>query len=326
MNFTNVPEQIDKDFIFSRLTEEDIFGFYGIPVQRGKFCSPLRRDRRPTCNFYRSRNNQLIYRDWGTNHRFDAIGLVQWKFNLSFGQALIRIWADMLVSGNPSLPASYGKTEYISKKEPARIRVKRRPWTMDDAQWWQIHGISLNTLRFYNVSPIERAWLNGEPFYVNNPKDVCYAYHFGFEEYKLYFPMRDEFRFISSSSAIQGWHQLPPTGRWVVITKSLKDVMLLHEYSIAAIALHSEALVPSDDLLEKLKERFEYAVLFYDNDRQGITAMQQAKSKMPCIWIPRKAGSPKDITDYRAAYGYVKTLDLIKYAENKLEKWIKEQS
>lgn len=326
LNFSNVPEKVDKEFILSNVSEEDIFTAYGLPIQQGKFCSPLRADKRPTCNFFRNKTNRLYYRDWGTNHRFDAIGFVQWKFRISFGQALFRIWQDLILGNSSSLPSKIGhNTIHITKKEPARIRIKKRPFSITDSQWWEAFGISLNTLRYYNVYAVERVWLNDKSHYLYNSKDICYAYHFGYEEYKIYFPMREKYRFISSSTRVQGWDQLPLHGKWVVVTKSLKDVMLLYQFDVAAIALSSEAIVPSEEVLRKLKGRFEHIVLFYDNDRQGILSMQKMKKKMPCVWIPRGEKSPKDITDYFLANGKQATYNLIQYAKNKLEKWIVEK-
>jgi hypothetical protein len=318
LKFDNVPESLSKDWIISKIPEEAIFNFYGLTVQDGKFCSPLRADNRPTCNFYRDNNNVLMYRDWATNHHFDAIGFVKWKYGISYGQALSRIYNDM-INHNPGKPGQ-GTTVHIVKKKASEIRIKRRPFNQSDIYYWQQFGISTQVLDIFNVSAIQRAWVNNEPVYLYNQSDVCYAYRFGAFKYKLYFPMRKEYRFLSSSSDIQGWNQLPDKGDWVVITKSLKDVMLLYTFGIPAIALSTEAQVPSNELITKLKERFTNIVLFYDNDERGISSMQKAKTSLPCMWIPKRY-EVKDITDYYSKYGRDATYELIFYAKRKLEYW-----
>ena len=311
-----MPESLSKDWIISKLPEEEIFNFYGLTVRDDKFVSPLRNDNHPTCNFYRDNNNRLIYRDWATNHYFDAIGFVMWKFGISYGQALLRIRKDMILR-NPGSRRSNGNTVRITKKQPSRIRIKRRQWNQWDENYWRQFGLSLAVLKRFNVYPIERAWLNDEPFYLYSNEDVCYAYRFGYEQYKLYFPLREQHRFVTSYRGIQGENQLPVKGKWLVITKSLKDVMLLYRYGIPAIALQGEAIVPDTELIERFGKRFENIVMFYDNDKQGILSMQKAKKFISCVWIPRHYGV-KDITDSYKSYGKDATYELIFYAMRKV--------
>ena len=320
LKFDNVTESLSKDWIISKIPEEAIFNFYGLTIQDGKFCSPLRADNRPTCNFYRDNKNMLIYRDWATNHHFDAIGFVKWKYKISYGQALSRIYDDLINTHNPGKQSGHGATVRIVKKKASKIRIKRRPFNRRDIHYWTGFGISEQVLNIFNVSAIQRAWVNNESVYLYNQSDVCYAYRFGAFKYKLYFPMREDYRFLSSSSAVQGWKQLPEKGEWVVITKSLKDVMLLYTYGIPAIALSTESQVPSNELITKLKERFDNIVMFYDNDERGISSMQKAKVNLPCMWIPKRY-EVKDITDYYSKYGRAATYELIFYAKRKLEYW-----
>lgn len=319
LRFNNVTESLDKDWILSKISEEEIFNFYGLTIQNGKFCSPLRIDSRPTCNFYRNTNNQLIYRDWATNHHFDVIGFVKWKYGISYGQALFRIHED-IIKMNPGSSSVNNNTVRVIKKQSSRIRIKKRPFNARDVQYWNKHGISTAVLNIYNVFAIERAWVNDESIYLYNQSDVCYAYRFGEEKYKLYFPMRTDYRFMSSTSKIQGWQQLPMLGKWLVITKSLKDVMLLSRFGIAAIALSTEAQIPTIELITELRERFDNIIMFYDNDLRGLSSMQKIKSMLPCMWIPKRYNI-KDITDYYSMYGKEATYELIHYAKQKFKYW-----
>jgi hypothetical protein len=324
LDFEQVPERLDKNFIFSRVSDEDIFQFYGIPLNNGTFCSPLRQDRHPTCSFYRSPSGILYYRDWGAaDHYFDAIGFVMYLYSLSFTQALHKIWNDMIVK-NPSLQVVSRRENviHVSTGEACKIQVKRRSFSTADITWWLQYGITEDALFKYGVSSIKRAWLDGRPHYIHSVDDPCYAYHFGPYQYKLYFPKRTKYRFLSSSNKIQGWDQLPSSGNWLVITKSMKDVMLLDRFNVPAIALASESEIPSIDLINVLKERFKNIVVVYDNDKQGILSMQKAKEHLPCMWLPRLASNrQKDISDYYKHNGHSETNNLITYAKNKLSLW-----
>jgi DNA primase len=74
---------------------------------------------------------------------------------------------------------------------------------------------------------------------------------------------------------------LPKTGDYLVVTKSLKDVMTLYSLGISAIAPISENCFLSESQYNRLKERFKYIILLYDNDRPGLRAMLSIKRKFP---------------------------------------------
>lgn len=92
-----------------------------------------------------------------------------------------------------------------------------------------------------------------------------------------------KYRFISNwkSFRLQGDHTLPKTGDYLVITKSLKDVMTLYNLGIPAIAPISENCFLSEAQYHRLKERFKHIILLYDNDRPGLRAMISIKKKFP---------------------------------------------
>jgi DNA primase len=106
----------------------------------------------------------------------------------------------------------------------------------------------------------------------------------------------------------------------------MKDVMLFSQFNVPAIALASESEVPDIELVNRLKERFENIVVFYDNDKQGILSMQKAKQHLPCMWLPRlQVNKTKDISDYYKENGLSETSNLIDYAKNKLSLWNQER-
>lgn len=99
----------------------------------------------------------------------------------------------------------------------------------------------------------------------------------------------------------------------LVITKSMKDVMCLYQYGITAIAPCSENIFVTESQYQKLKTKYKYIYLFYDNDEPGIKAAIKIKKQHPDIkilYLPRHGGD-KDISDYRKAHGDRKTSELI---------------
>ncbi len=55
-------------------------------------------------------------------------------------------------------------------------------------------------------------------------------------------------------------------GKRVILTSSLKDVMVLSELGIPAVALQSEMMMPAPKVIELLKRKFEHVEVLYDND------------------------------------------------------------
>lgn len=110
---------------------------------------------------------------------------------------------------------------------------------------------------------------------------------------------------------IQGTHMLPKSGEYLVITKSMKDCMVLYELGIPAIAPCSETTFISDSQYRKLKERFDNIVILWDNDLTGIKFANKFRKQYDIIplWLPRD--THKDISDYYKAEGKKKTLELI---------------
>ena len=172
-------------------------------------------------------------------------------------------------------------------------------------------------------------FLNGNIESVYDSKCPSYGYYFGKDKdrelWKIYYPFRKTFRFIGDikTTTIQGYKQLPKKGKLLVITKSLKDCMVLYSFCIAAIAPQSETQFISDEILEELKQRFKYIVLLFDSDETGIAFTNTIKRKYTRIKpfiIPRKYKA-KDISDFYKKYGYTETLALIKEGIKYIKQW-----
>lgn len=129
--------------------------------------------------------------------------------------------------------------------------------------------------------------------------------------------MYRSYKFISNwqKTKLQGVHMLPEDGgNYIVITKSLKDVMLLYEYNIPAIAPCSENLFLTDRQYKKIKEKFTRIYLLYDRDLPGVNASVKIKKEHPDIKVLLMPKGHKDLTDFRKACGKKKTIELVKKA------------
>lgn len=329
MEFKIEPITITKDLILSKVTEETIMEHYlGIPVKKGLFKSTLRKDNRPTVAFYRNPKGVLMYKDFGDGFTSDFIGIVMYKFSCSYGRALRIIANDFNIISNKSIQKNLAKIEYSNTKfedtKQAIIQVEIKNFDQYELDWWAKYGITEKTLKKFKVFSCKNVFLNNELFNIYKPKQLIFGYYGGvrecIERWRIYYPGNKKYKFVSNwkSFRLQGAHMLPKEGEFIVITKALKDVMVLYSLGIPAIAPISENCFVTDAQWEKLKHRFKYKILLYDNDRAGKKASAKFRKlykDLDVLLIPKEYKA-KDISDFYKLHGKDKTLELIEKAKN----------
>jgi hypothetical protein len=337
MDFSFKPK-LSKDFILSQLSEEQIMEFYlNIPVKTGLFRSPLRPDNHPTCSFYRNKSGYLIFKDFATGQHLNVFSIVQEVCHCTYNEAIKIIANDFHLIQCDNLKRNTGRIattiNKITNKEFTKIQVEIQDFQPHEIKWWNKHGVSLETLKLYNVFSCKHLFLNNQLVAQSQKTCPIYGYYGGtmkqnednLELWRCYFPKRKSYRFITNwpSNRIQGLKQLPKQGKILVITKSMKDVMCLHDLGISAIAPCSENLFIPDNILYKLRQIYKYIIVFYDSDKPGLYNMAKIRRQYPelnYIYIP-KTYKCKDISDFYKTYGKRKTLDIIK----QYVLWLKER-
>ena len=331
LDFTFEPK-ITKSYLLSQYSEETYMEYYlGIKVAKGLFCSPLRRDNTPTCSFYKNKSGELIFKDFNGSFYGNFISVVMEKYHVSYYKALQIIAEDFNLSKrhtdkvavNPIKPS----TTVFKDTGPADVRVEIKDFTQKELNWWNSYGITLDILKKFNVYSCKNIFLNGELFKTIYKDNFMFGYYGGkkdnLELWRIYFPKQSNYRFLTNWPAkkIQGLKQLKKEGDICVITKSMKDTMCLYSLGISAIAPNSENLFIADTILERLKSKFKYIIVLYDNDLPGIQNMRKIKKKHPELiyfYIPRHYNA-KDISDFYKKYGKDKTLEFVKDNLNKLK-------
>lgn len=307
---------LTKDYIFSHITQEQIFERYlGVKIQTKRhFVNPLRKDERVTCKF-KYFGNDLIFTDFSGWFSGNCIKFVMFLFGVNYYKALEIIKDDFSLTGSSFI--NYEKKVY--KKERSKFNIQERPFNKQDAAYWKSFGISSKTLEKFNVKAIKSLTTNGSNFkYFYTNKDPAYVYYFTKDEVKIYFPNRKEYRFLSNTTSIQGYNQLPDEGDLIVITKSLKDVMCLYELGINSISLQNEIVLPKEELINELKERFKNIFLFYDFDLTGIRTSNKIKKlyKITPIFLTNGRFNTnnygaKDISDFIKLKGFNEVKNIV---------------
>ena len=323
MNLSFEPK-LSKELILSRFSEEQLMEYYlSIPVKKGLFRSPLREDKRPTCSFFRNNKGTLMFKDFATGQCLDVFSIVQQTFRCNYFEALRIIANDFGIIQSKTLQKNPGKINEnpikIEDKEISKIQVEIQDFTELELKWWAKYGITPEILKKFNVYSCKHVFLNGNLLAKSQQHCPIFGYYgkkyHGLELWKIYFPKRTNYRFIGNypCKKLQGYDDLPKSGKICVITKSQKDVMALYAYGIPACAPNSETIIPSEFIINDLTSRFEYVFALWDNDRTGVTFLNKIKKKYPqikCLIIPRNLEA-KDFSDLRAKYGYKKTKEFI---------------
>ena len=321
--------KIDKQFILERLGEEEILEFYlKIRIEYDKLLlNPLRTDTNPTVTI-KKYPNCIWFRDWSGSFQGDCFAIVQLIYNVNYYKACEIIARDfgLIKSDKTYIPKKIEWKEHEVKMK-SKIQIKVRNWEKYDLFFWNSIGISLDTLKKFYVYPLKVLWINEIVQYnFHQIQDTAYAYYFLEDEFKIYFPKRKKFRFRCNTNKLQGYLQLPYEGEILIITKSYKEVMLLSEYGISAIAPQSESVILTLEQYQDLSKRFTYIFSNYDFDLAGIRSANKMKLLYNIDPIFLTTGrfntinyGAKDLTDFRRIKGKQKTDELI---SNLLKKFI----
>jgi hypothetical protein len=305
-----VIEVLSLEEILKHTTEYDIYSYYlGSKFEVGGIMSsPFRQDLKPSFGIFKSSTtNDLLWKDLATGKTGNVITFIKELFDLYHTkQALKLIWSEVVKGDLKSTDRGKDITDKY-KSVKSIISIKRRNFTEYDDVYWDKYDIDRDTLKHFNVTPISFFWVNGiqQPFTYTKDSPM-YAYKI-FDKFKIYRPLsefkKDKWRTNCSSIDLQGYEQLPESGKLLIITKSLKDVMVLYELGYSAIALQCENDSLNKDILEDLTKRFKRIVVFFDNDIPGLTASNKLCNKHnlqgihidSSYWTLYKV---KDISDY----------------------------
>lgn len=321
LNSITFNSLITREDILKHVTQEEIYSFYlGEDVSKlGVFHSPLREDNIPSfaLYFHKVNRNILMFKDFATGDCGDFVILVLKMFNLSYSEALKKVAFDMkLAQFNINVSQSPVQYTKIVQRDSVELGIKIRPWQVRDKIYWSSFGIRKKTLEKFNVYPIDYVFYNTTAV---KTSDYAYAYveiKDGKVSYKIYQPLETKIKkWINNANYTvhQGYTQLPSVGDLLIITKSLKDVMSLHDcMGISAIGLQSESVMMKESVMDEYKSRFKKVICLFDNDDAGkkLSESFTAKYNVPHFFVPEL---PKvtDFSDLVKAVGVEEAVKII---------------
>lgn len=308
---------IDLKELFELVTEEDLFKFYTgglLPYTLAN--SPLRKDNNPSF-IYGNINGNWIFTDFGGNKdRGSIIDFIMLKYSCSFGEAINIIYNDFkLKKRNTPIKCPnlfIGREIRRSVKKRKIITTVTEPWSDFYLDYWEEYGVTKKTLIYYNVHPISRYQILDPNTGGNKIRLTYKAYEYKLGKYsKILNVVKNAYpKWLGNapSNVWQGTSQLKFSSNLLIVTKSLKDTMVLYECGFESIAPQSETPYIPDEILTNYINKYEKVIFLYDNDKTGIDMSRRINEKYnyPIIFMPTK-----DVSDFSKLYGIENTSNII---------------
>lgn len=321
--FTRPDQSLNKENILKRLDSYQLFKAYCVEFKQiGEwFKSEFRKDADPSCHIIEW-DGDLLYKDFG-DKGYRVFDYIARKFETDFHGALRIINDDFnlgLGGASPSGPAKFVAGPKLetdkSKSFPTVIEIQKRRWTKADRQYWAQYEIPPKLLLYHRIFSIAAYKVNSKNqenvTYRMLPDQLAYSFdyywHKGVFRRKLYFPQvpRGQRRFISNvdNTIVQGWTLLPKYGGdTLFVTKSYKDILTFNLLGYWAIAPNSEHSFIPENVMLKLKQRFNNIYVWFDNDEGGIKGAESFANKFELPFTYNPVGAPKDPSDFVKEYG-----------------------
>lgn len=319
--------ELNVKTINNLVSDEQLFKYYfKNNLEIGKvYCSPLRKDNKPSFSIF-SNYNILRYKDFANGDTGNIWNFICKKFSCNFNEALCIVdndfnlgirnntYINKTIANNLELLINENK---IPIRKYTDIKVRIRDWNSkeDKEYWFDKYSITCKLLKKFDIYPLTHFWINDRLAGEASKNKPIYGYYFGDDKWKIYRPLNDSYRWFNNTNynIIQGYRQLPENGEYLVITKSLKDILVYNLLDISAIAPQSEGILLKENIIEELKSRFTNIIVNFDYDLTGVSSANKYKKKYGLKSMFFK--EYKDISDTLEKIGLDKLKEIINNIE-----------
>lgn len=321
-NQVDTPLDITREFILSKLSEEQIFYYYFGNFQLGKvYPSKLRKDGNPSTGFYINKTGHIIYNDLSTAKKHNCFTFVAELLNLTHREALHKIAQDFgLIGGVSNSIAQKIINEGIEfdreLKKDTLIQFIPRPWNKTDLAYWNGYELDIEDLKREEVYPVYKLFLNKNE--IRNLDELCFAYVVkervkGQKEpkvyIKIYSPYSQTMKWLSNVPITVpfGFYDLKYGSDSVEVTKAKKDCMVLRKLFPSVIGTQNESTSAlTDGMVKHLCHNFPKRTIIWDSDQTGVENCKKFNMRgfgyfnTPKQLLERDI---KDVSDYVKAFG-----------------------
>lgn len=328
--FQNVYKELNIKHVLELVPESILWRHYlGTDFKlKEPFSAPYRKDKNPSFSISYDWRGRLMYKDYGRSGVYgDIFNYLQLTLGLSFQDSLQKVNTDFSLGLGKPHEGQFGRAlkaqdikelyrfeKIFAKKNPLHYVCDTRVYTDDDYSYWMQYGIIPEILKKYHVYCLNKLFQNGHLVYSHTVQNPGYVYYFPKSKHiKAYFPKSDQMRFrgnVNNFEDIQGYYQCRVKEQYpnktLILTKSMKDCMVLHSFGIDAMAIHGEGHFFHKDFIRHVKKYYPRVISLYDADRTGIVGARYLWKdyNIEPYFLPRWARSEqcKDISDMFKEY------------------------
>lgn len=198
-------------------------------------------------------------------------------------------------------------TNVATEKEPKKLTVTIRDFTIQDLEYWNKLGVDKTILEKYKVHSISNyCWTDKKPIYTKKE-----AVSFAFEldgNFKLYIPDQPEIGIKKNvlppfpKESIFGLQQLAEKTDHIIICEGEKDTIVANSRGFNTVTFGSGSINSKQENIKLLQSRCNNLFVCFDADETGITGMQNLIKSNPKIIQLQLPKNEKikgyDIADY----------------------------
>ncbi len=305
----NFPPKITKEYILSKVSQEDIFEKFGVPITNKKFYSPLREANTPSCGFLINSDGSLILNDFARG-AWDCFNFVKELHQCSYFEAMLLIVKEFELNDVNIQIEKKERNIEIEKKEKSLYSIIRKPFTQKEKDFWSLSDWTSNEklLNHYNIWSISDLFLNKS--HIKGNLEGTFAYKLSNEDFQIYSPFSNDRskRFRSSSvTGIFGISYLKKDK--VIICKSYKDFFYTQLAGFNSCCVIREKYKFSEEEIKLLKTFSNELYIYFDNDLVGLDNSQRESLKwgLKAIFNTEE----KDYSDFCKKYGLIKAKEML---------------
>lgn len=308
---------VSAEAILSRVDEYTLYCHYleFEPELGKKYISRVRGgDDRPSFTLFLSKKPGVEYywKDHGSTLHGDVFDMIAKLHGETRQESYLRVNRDFSLGLAGENLEDRPKIVYNNRppiKSPVQIKIKSKRFNAEALLFWAQFGITLPTLRLYNVTLLDYFYVNDK---IITPKQMAFAYRI-LRTYKIYQPHNLIHKFINNYApdTVEGLSQLVPADL-LIITKATKDIMFFRELELNSVAGKSENTFIPRHIMQNLLKHYKRVIPWLDNDEAGINAaaVYAKEYGLKPVMINPESGI-KDPTDFRKLKGPKETKQLI---------------
>lgn len=330
-----LKQNLTREILKEKIGEENIFTHYfGNWKFNEAYNSIFRDDKKASTGFFLNKHGSIIYNDFATDEKYDFVHFVMKLYGINYYAALQQIAAHFgLVNGKLTGNTGAKINPIIRPKMALKkaIIVNTVLFKKEHLNYWLQFGILKHELQKANIYAVDNFTIN--KFDENNnvvssftsPKnnELKFAYTFAVDDdttyIKIYTPYSKEYKWVGNvpMNVCFGLADLQPKGDKLIITKSVKDCLVLRKFFPNVIGLQNESFSAISQQVLDLSNAYNNIVFFGDNDRRGLEFCEEVKTlNWESIHFPAKFIEKFNVKDCSDFVKYFNTNTLEQYLKH----------